>query len=51
VGDATGKCAPKKSDGQECTAADACKGRCDRPKGRDGKPSGPGKCSAVCGSG
>jgi hypothetical protein len=46
-----GKCAAKQADGQACTAQDACKGRCDLPKGADGKVSGPGKCAAVCGSG
>lgn len=52
AGDAgAGKCATKKAEGQECAADDACKGRCDVPKGKDGKPSGAGTCAAVCGSG
>jgi hypothetical protein len=46
-----GKCTAKNPDGKECTVQDACKGHCDIPKGPDGKPSGPGKCVAVCGSG
>jgi hypothetical protein len=46
-----GKCAPKRAEGQECTATESCKGRCDVPRGRDNRPSGPGKCVASCGSG
>jgi hypothetical protein len=50
AGDAgAGKCAVRRDAGQDCTAREACKGRCDLPK----KPKGdePGKCAAVCGSG
>jgi hypothetical protein len=47
----SGKCAGKGLDGQSCSSEDACKGRCDMPKGKDGKPHPPGKCAAVCGSG
>ncbi|MGH7297303.1 MAG: hypothetical protein ACRELB_20365, partial [Polyangiaceae bacterium] len=45
------RCASKRPEGAECTVGEACKGRCDVPKGRDGRPSGPGKCVATCGSG
>jgi hypothetical protein len=52
AGDAgPGKCSAKKPEGQECLAQDACKGRCELPKGPDGKVTGPGKCASVCGSG
>jgi hypothetical protein len=47
----SGKCAAKRAEGQDCSDQDSCKGRCDIPKGPDGKASGPGKCVAVCGSG
>jgi hypothetical protein len=46
-----GKCAAKRPEGQDCASLDACKGRCDIPKGPDGKPAPAGKCAAVCGSG
>jgi hypothetical protein len=47
-----GKCAPKRTDGQECFAQEACKGKCDLPpKKDDNHPPPPGKCVAVCGSG
>jgi len=46
-----GKCANKHLDAQPCTSEDACKGRCDMPKGKDGRPHPPGTCVAVCGSG
>jgi len=46
---AAGKCAAKRTDGQDCVSQDACKGRCDLPKKPDGHTAG--KCLAVCGSG
>jgi hypothetical protein len=46
-----GVCAAKRSDGQDCTRQDACKGRCDFPKGPDGHPALNGACVSVCGSG
>jgi hypothetical protein len=49
--DATGKCAAKRGDGETCPVNDACKGRCDMPRGPDGKPTPPGKCLTMCGSG
>jgi hypothetical protein len=46
-----GRCASKRADGQPCSSEDACKGRCDIPKGTDGRPQAVGKCVAICGSG
>jgi hypothetical protein len=46
-----GQCAAKRAEGAACTVGETCKGRCDIPRGRDGKPAGPGKCVATCGSG
>jgi hypothetical protein len=46
-----GRCAVKRADGQPCGSEDACKGRCDRPKGVDGGTGERGKCVSVCGSG
>ena len=46
-----GKCATKRDAGQACPTIDACKGRCDQPKGKDGHAHLPGTCAAVCGSG
>jgi hypothetical protein len=52
AGDAgAGKCAAKRPDGQDCAAADACKGKCDFPKSTPGHPATQGKCLSVCGSG
>jgi len=51
AGGVKGKCAPKRAAGDDCVSLDACKGRCDIPKGPDGKPAASGKCAAVCGSG
>jgi hypothetical protein len=47
----TGACAAKRAAGAECTAADACKGRCDFPKSGGNDASKIGHCSEVCGSG
>jgi hypothetical protein len=47
-----GTCAAKRSDGQECSSPNACKGRCDMARRVPGvRPGAPGKCAAVCGSG
>ena len=52
TGDAgAGKCASKHTQGQACMSEDACKGRCEIPKGKDGKQVLPGMCTSVCGSG
>jgi hypothetical protein len=51
AGSTSGTCATKRADGQTCPSDDACKGRCDMPKGKDGRPHPPGTCAAVCGSG
>jgi hypothetical protein len=47
----SGKCMAKRPEGRSCSSEDACKGRCDMPKGKDGRPQSPGTCAAVCGSG
>jgi hypothetical protein len=51
AGSNAGACATKRDEGQTCPSEDACKGRCDMPKGKDGRPHPPGTCAAVCGSG
>lgn len=51
AGSTAGVCATKRADGQACSSEDACKGRCDMPKGKDGRPHPPGTCAGVCGSG
>lgn len=50
-GGGTGTCAARHLEGEACTAPEQCKGRCEVPRGRDNKPTGPGKCVATCGSG
>jgi hypothetical protein len=47
----SGRCAAKRPAGAECPEVDACRGRCDMPKHRDGGAPPVGKCAEVCGSG